>query len=356
VLNSGEIKHLDFLKSLRVCFFNRGEPFRTGTILRSLADAFTECGARVLWDDIDEEPDVYIFEKWCESTRFNGIRIIHAENLIGRQSLTHSYDNADAIVYNSNWLRQVYRNSFPTELSTWRIIPPTENYQGSLKSVDDVDVVCISKWWKRPYKRFPLIAEAFTILTSEMGFENAQLHVFGWRTKNEKIPWTHGLWPIVRLSKRAKNNPNIHYYLKSFHSGRAQYLSKLKSARLLIHLSVLDSGPQVVTEAMACETPMVISNNMGGAEWMKEVGPNCGVVLDLDNITDSYSAIQKLPLFSRRLCSDIRSARQVAEACRSILENPDDYRYTPPLKFRKEGEVNAWSELIWEIAQRKSFR
>ena len=353
MLDKGEIKHLDFMRSRKVCFYNHGDSFRVGTILRDLADSFSECGVKVLWEDESEKPDAYIFVKVCEKTKYDEIKIIHAENLIGKQSLFHSYDNADAIVYHSNWLRQVYRNSFPTELPLWRIIPPAADFLGSLDDTSEIDIVCISKWWKRPYKRFPLIAEAFTILNTEMGFEKARLHVFGWLTREEKISSTVGIWPIVKLSRRAKTNPNIVYYQKSFHSGRDEYLSKLRNARLLIHLSVLDSGPQVVTEGMSCETPMVISNNMGGAEWMREVGSNCGVVLDLDEVTDSYKAIKKLPLFSRRLCSNIRPARQVAEACKMILENREDYRYTPPLKFRKEGTVNAWFELIWKIHQQK---
>jgi glycosyltransferase involved in cell wall biosynthesis len=347
-----DLKHLDFMRSKTVCFFNHGKVMKK-SILRTLADSFESAGIRVVYGDQDEKIDVYIFEKFLEPTRYDSVKIIHAENLIGKETLEHSFNNADGIVYNSHWLRQVYLNTFPTEIANWEIIAPSLRFRPQVNRIGEYQIVCISKWWKRPFKRFPLIAEAFALLTEDDSYRDAKLHVFGWAANDKKLPYTSGLFPLVKLSRRAKNNKNIIYYEKSFSEGRNTYFEQLHKSHLMIHMSTIDSGPQVVTEAFANGVPLVVSNNMGGAEWMREIGPQSGIVLDIDELTDSYQKISKLPLYSRRLCSDISHAPKVAEAMKTILDNPDYYSYVPPRKYRLEGTMDAWFELIQKAWQTK---
>ena len=85
-MNHGvKINHLDFMSSKTVCFFNHNKPLKRGTILRDLHDSFAKCDIRVIYGDETERPDVYIFETTCEPTKYDGIKLIHAENLIGKK-------------------------------------------------------------------------------------------------------------------------------------------------------------------------------------------------------------------------------------------------------------------------------
>lgn len=348
------LKYFDFIKDKTVCFYNEDKPFKKGTVLRDLGDEFEKRGIEVVWGDFQKKPDIYIFDTYLSGTRYDGVKIVKAENLIGRESLHHTYKGIDGIVYNSHWLRKVYLNTFYYEVPNWRVIPlsqPFKGWKGEIPENGEYDIVCISKWWKRPFKRFPLIAESFTLLKNELGYKNAMLHVFGWMT-DKPMPYTTGMFPIVKLSNNVRSNSNIKYYQKSFHNGL--YESQLSKSHLLVHLSPLDSGPQVITEALSYNVPVLISNNMGAAEWIKEIGATAGIVLDIDPVTDSYKKIKRLPLKKRKFCSNINPAFKVASAMKTILDNYEKYTYEVPRKFRIEGALEMWFEIIFKAWENKN--
>ncbi len=346
---------------LKICFYNNGKPLKRGTILRHVAEALERRGVTCVYGDTKTEPDVYIFEKeWCK-TRYQKPAIVHAENLINKESLRqHSYNKGDAIVFNSDWLRKVYYNTYGFELKNAWVIPPGHQMDGaaprdrSLDS-DEQHIVCISKWWKRPYKRFPLIARAFDCLNRELGYPNAKLHVHGWLT-DRPMPYLDTHPKLWRLPKEVRKNPNIVYYQKSFHNDT--YKRLLSKAHIVVHLSAIDSGPQVVTEAVSQGIPVVITNNMGAAEWVKDIGPKSGIVLEMDRITSDFRSIRRLlsPVFFYsyyKLCSDTSNYRSVAYAMKRMLDNYFDYRFEPPKRYTMDGIADEWLRVIKSVLGQK---
>lgn len=360
---------------LTVCFYNKGVPFKRGTILRHVAEAFGRRGISCVYGDEEKEPDVYIFEKFWHDTKYKKPVIIHAENLIGdRAQAEHCYNRAQAIVFNSEWLRRVYRNTYGQELDIVRVIYPGHQMDESLpRQAPDVKkeqhIVCISKWWKRPYKRFPLIAHAFDCLTRELGFPDAKLHVLGWLT-DQPMPYMETGVRLWKLSESAMSNRNIIYNRKSFHN--EIYKSILQKSHILVHLSCIDSGPQVVVEALSQGVPVVISNNMGGVEYVRDIGPSAGKVLEIDKVSMSYSDIRKMlpnayvdetnvsglrrmnrllgkafyyPSFYR-LCSGHEHIKIVAYAMKEILEDYSHYQFVPAAKHSMDGICEVWIRLI----------
>ena len=63
------------MKNLKVCFYNSGSgrPYKRGTILRHIADALKKRGVFCVYGDDEVEPDVYIFEKFCQCVYRYGI-------------------------------------------------------------------------------------------------------------------------------------------------------------------------------------------------------------------------------------------------------------------------------------------
>lgn len=356
------------MADLRVCFYNKGTPLKRGTILRHVADALQRRGVLCTYGDEELEPDVYIFEKVWHETRYQKPVIIHAENLIGeRAKNTHCYDRGNAIVFNSEWLRQVYYNTYGTELDNVWVIPPGHQMDTSITRhpmdvSEEQHIVCISKWWKRPYKRFPLIARAFDYLNRELGYPNAKLHVHGWFL-DRPMPYLD-TWPrLWKLPQNVRDNPNILYYQKSFHNDTYRRLMAI--AHIVVHVSAIDSGPQVVVEAVSQGVPVVITNNMGAAEWVRDIGPKSGIVLEFDAVTTSYSDIRRLvPQYERllhrvrsplsyyrfyKLCSDTRAYRQVAYAMKEILDNYSSFHFEPPRKYTMDGIADQWLEAIQSV-------
>lgn len=360
------------MADLKVCFYNNGTRFKRGTILCHLAEILEKRGILCTFGDKDLEPDVYIFEKVWHKTRYKKPVIIHAENLIGEEARrSHCYDRGEAIVFNSEWLRRVYRNTYGTELKNARVIPPGHQmHEAGERNDTDIskeqNIVCISKWWKRPYKRFPLIARAFDFLNRELGYTNAKLHVLGWLT-DRPMPYvdTHPkLWKLP-------DNSNIDYYHKSFHGDSCKRI--MSKAHMAVHLSAIDSGPQVIVEAISQGIPVVITNNMGAAEWIREIGPKGGIVMELDRISADHNDIKwitppdlisgdnlyektlhiaRLPFYYHsfnKTCSDTSAYRQVAYAMKKVLDNYSLYHFRPPKKYTMDGIADQWLEVIESV-------
>jgi len=338
-----------------VCFYT-GTPkqFKRGTILRNVQEAFEARGIHCTHEDGSVEPDVYVFEKHWYATRYDKPVIVHAENLIGEETAqTHVHDRGAAIVFNSEWLRWTYFNTFGTELERAYVIAPAHRAHGHLerRAPDpgvEQNLMVISKWWKRPYKRFPLMAESFDRLYRS-GYGNAHLHVLGWLT-DQPMPYLDTRPHLWKLSRSVRSNPNIHYHQKGFHD--ETFDDVLAKTHVLVHLSVLDSGPQVVMEALSQAIPVVISNNMGAAEWVRRIGPQAGRVLDIDPLTLSHAKINALPLTSRRLCSSTAAADEAAAAFRSILENYDAHSFTPPREVTMDGIADQWLRVVHDVTER----
>ena len=141
------------MNKLRLSFYNNGQPIKRGTILRSVADGLERRGFRIMWGDEEAEPDVYIFEKFWHDTRYCKPVIIHAENLIGSEAKNHCFQRGEAIVFNSEWLRRVYRQTFGSELANAHVIPTGHQMQDRLPRSamavsQEQNIVCICKWWK----------------------------------------------------------------------------------------------------------------------------------------------------------------------------------------------------------------
>jgi glycosyltransferase involved in cell wall biosynthesis len=342
------------MSELTVCFYSgEDRPYKRGTILRNVQDTLNEMGVRCTFRDDEIEPDVYVFEKVWRRTRYEKPVVIHAENLIGEEAFrTHVYDRGDAIVFNSEWLRWVYFNTYGTELARAHVIPTGHRARAPLnRNVadprDEAHLMCISKWWKRPYKRFPLIAKAFDHLNRELGYERATLHVLGWLT-DRPMPFVETRPQLWKLGQSVRSNPNIRYHQKGFHD--ETFDEVLAKTHVVVHVSVIDSGPQVVAEALSQGVPVVISNNMGAAEWVREVGPRAGRVLELDPLTLDYHSISRLPLHRRRLCSDTRPYRALAGALKAILDDYDFHPFEPPHKYTMDGIAERWLEVINDVA------
>lgn len=335
-----------------VCFYSGKEPFKRGTILRSIYDGIAQIpGWKVCHNDDTVEPDVYIFEKIVVPTRFKKPVIIHAENLIGEQTKAqHSVTNGDAIVFNSEWLRWVYFNTYLKELPKTYVIAPAGTWEEAERTPAPVDkeqhIVCISKWWKRPFKRVPLMAEAFHYLNTKLGYKNAHFHVLGWLV-NEPMPYTDTRPKLVRFSWGVKRNKNIHFYQKSFHNELFDQI--INKSHILIHASPIDSGPQVVIEAISRRLPVVITNNMGGAEWIRELGPRSGHVVELDPITDNFDKINALPLYKKSYCSSTKGYKELAHAMKAILDNYPFYQYDVPEKYTPAGIIRQWMTVVEDV-------
>lgn len=335
-----------------VCFYTGTDrPYKRGTILRNVMESFQARGLTCTHEDASIEPDVYVFEKFWHETRYRKPVIVHAENLIGEETLTqHVHDRGDAIVFNSEWLRWTYFNTFGSELERAYVIAPAHRANGKLERTAphpavEQHVTCVSKWWKRPYKRFPLMAESFDRLYRS-GFPNAHLHVLGWLT-GQPMPYLDTRPHLWKLSRSVKSNPNIHYYEKGFHD--ETFDEVLARTHVLLHLSVIDSGPQVVMEALSQGIPVVISNNMGAAEWVRRIGPASGRVLDVDPITLSHAKINALPLMSRRLCSSTDAADAAAAALRSILADYEAHSFEPPRDVTVDGITERWLAVVHDV-------
>jgi glycosyltransferase involved in cell wall biosynthesis len=351
------------MNELTLSFYNNGKPIKRGTILRSIADGLERRGFRITWGDDEVEPDVYIFEKFWSDTRYRKPVIIHAENLIGEAAHKHCYDRGDAIVFNSEWLRQVYRQSFGSELTSACVIPTGHQIQDRLpRTAPDVsqeqNIVCISKWWKRPYKRFPLIAHAFHHLNRELGYPNAKLHVLGWLT-TEPMPYYDTGPRLWSLPRAVRENMNITFHQKGFHNDT--YSNALSAAHVLVHLSSIDSGPQTVAEALSQGVPVVITNNMGAAEWVRAAGSKYGAVIDLDSITADADAIGRLiPNYwmwrwswrFRRLCNQKRGYLEVAQAIKKILDTYPERVLEPYGPCTMEDICGRWIKVIRSVVQR----
>lgn len=317
-------------------------------------DALERSGVRVSHDDAEVEPDVYVFEKVWHETRYRKPVVIHAENLLDDGALvTHVHDRGDAIVFNSEWLRWVYFNTFGSELPKAYVIAPGHRAHARLErtagdSGAHADIMCISKWWKRPYKRFPLIATAFHLLNTELGYDDATLHVLGWFT-DQPMPFLDTSPRLWKLDRKTRANPNIRYYQKGFHD--TTYDEVLAKSHIVLHPSPIDSGPQVVVEALSQGIPSVVTNNMGGAEWVRDIGPRAGRVLDLDQLTLDYRSISSLPLYERKFCSDTTHAHALALAMKSILDDYEFHRFEPPARYTMNGIADEWLAVIRDVAR-----
>jgi glycosyltransferase involved in cell wall biosynthesis len=341
------------MAELTVCFYTGQErPFKRGTILRNVMDCMSELGVRCTYTDEEIEPDVYVFEKVWHATRYRKPVIIHAENLIGEAAYhTHVHDRGDAIVFNSEWLRWVYFNTFKTELPRAYVIPPGHRAHGRLDRTApdprvEQHIMCISKWWKRPYKRFPLIATAFDRLTRDLGYDNATLHVLGWFT-DQPMPFLDTHPRLWKLGKSVRANRNIRYYQKGFHD--QIYDEVLAKTHIVVHPSALDSGPQVVAESLSQGIPVVVTNNMGAAEWVRELGPRAGRVLEVDEVTLDYEAISRLPLMTRKFCSDTSRSSELAHALKDILDRYDFHSFEPPSHLTMDGIARAWLGVVNDV-------
>ncbi len=345
-----------------------GQPFKRGRILRHLADTLVALGHRVMWDD-GIAPDCYIVEAVMPEIRHPSVPIIiHAENLIGDYAVDrHAYRDAAAIVFNSNWLRTLYRNTFQHELPTVRVIPPafddrrlTED--GTIYTSWETPIVCCSKWGKRPYKRLPLHAAAVQRLREGWGWKQARLHVFGWEPTMPYVHTAPYLWGSLPMS-------GVRVHQRSY--DRMTYPALLSGARLVLHASAIDSGPQTVMEAIARGIPAVATNNMGAAEWIREIGPEAGEVVEIDEVTDTFPRVQGItnPRWCRtgwratvansmrnpvgfalfyQACGDASGAPVIAMAMDRVLRNGTP-GYIPPAKFTMAGIADAWLQLIAEV-------
>lgn len=263
------------------------------------------------------------------------------------------HDRGDAIVFNSEWLRWVYFNTYGRELDRAYVIPPGHRAHARLERTapdprDEAHVMCISKWWKRPYKRFPLVATGFDRLNRELGYERAKLHVLGWLT-DQPMPFLETRPRLWKLDRRVRVNPNIRYYQKGFHD--QTFDEVLAKTHIVVHVSPIDSGPQVVTESLSQGIPVVVTNNMGAAEWVRELGPRAGRVLDVDPPTPDYRSIARLPLANAGYCSDTRAAGLLAEALKGILDNYDFHRFEPPRGLTMEGIAERWLEVVNDVVR-----
>ncbi|MBI4342266.1 MAG: glycosyltransferase [Candidatus Omnitrophica bacterium] len=371
---------------LTLCFYNEGPPHKRGTIPRHVADALERRGMRITYGDESVEPDVYIFEGVWHETRYRKPVIIRAENLMDAATKhAHCYDRGDAIVFNSEWLRRLYRNTYGSELSNVWVIPPGHQMDRQVRvgAPDPAapQILCISKWWKRPYKRFPLIARAFDHLNRTLGYPNATLHVLGWLT-DRPMPYLEVPPILWNLPEAVRRNPNIRYYHKSFHNDT--YARLMSQAHLVVHLSAVDSGPQVVVEALSQGVPVLIANNMGAAEWVQTIGPRAGVVLELDPITASFDELRRMiPVESptdlagrpkaprwqrairavqewpsqrrfRRLCGDTRAYREVALAMKGVLDRYAAHQFEPPRAYTMDGIADQWLAAVRSVAPERS--
>lgn len=350
------------MNKLRISFYNNDQPIKRGTILRSVADGLSQRGFRIMWGDEEAEPDVYIFEKFWHDTRYRKPVIIHAENLIGPEAKKHCFQRGSAIVFNSEWLRRVYRQTFGSELDNVHVIPTGHQMQDRLRRSaiavsQEQNIICISKWWKRPYKRFPLIAHAFHYLNQELDYPNAKLHVLGWLTNGSMAYYDTGprLWSLPRA---VRENPNIIFHQKGFHNDT--YANALRAAHVLIHLSSIDSGPQTVAEALSQGVPVVITNNMGAAEWVHSAGSKYGTIVELDPITTDAADIKRLIPDTRmwrwswrfrRLCNQKRGYVEVAHAIKNILDNYPEKDLEPYSPCTMEDICTRWIKVIHSVVQ-----
>lgn len=341
------------MTELTVCFYTGSDnPFKRGTNARYVMDAMSALGVRCTHHDDEVEPDVYVFEKAWHETRYRKPVIIRAENLIGEEALrTHAHDRGDAIVFNSEWLRWLYFNTYGTEHPRPYVITGGHRAHRRLERTaldprEEAHIMCVAKWWKRPYKRLPLIAKAFDHLNTELGYRNATLHVLGWLT-DQPMPFVDTRPRLVKLDRRVRSNPNIRFHQKGFQDDRFEEV--LAKAHVVVHASPVDSGPQVVTEALSQAVPVVITNNMGAAEWVRRIGPRAGRVLDLDPLTRDYDAIAALPLETKRYCSDTSGHRQLAGALKDVLDRYDFHSFEPPHGVTMPGIAEQWIAVVEDV-------
>jgi glycosyltransferase involved in cell wall biosynthesis len=89
---------------------------------------------------------------------------------------------------------------------------------------------------------------------------------------------------IIGVPEIKTDLSNVHY-LGFFENPRDFYLA----ADALLHPSVYEPYGQIVAEAIQCQTPVIVSQNVGASEI---VSPNEGLVLPPDDLNAWVKAVQ----------------------------------------------------------------
>ena len=362
---------------LIVCFYNHERIPKRGTGLRPIVEIFKKRGITCTYSDREVEPDVYIFENRMCDTKYKKPSIVRAQTLLTSKDVkTNTFDQGSAMVFNSKWLQTIYHNTYKAKHQREWIIPPcyvtsSHERRQSVSVEKEQNIYCLSKWWKRPYKRLPLIATAFNYLNTNLGHINAKLHVIGWLS-DSAMPYFDTFPKLQRPSRKILKNKNIIFHNKTFSYETMD--ARLSNAHLLVHLSPVDNSPKCVMEALGRKIPVLISNNNGAVEWLQVVGERGGHILNLDPVTKSFDEIQKLipelnfdfrkKIFSKRgqivgavyryykyyrLCKSVNNYKLVAHHMKKILDDYASYQFELPYKYTPEGVADKWLEVIHSV-------
>lgn len=88
---------------------------------------------------------------------------------------------------------------------------------------------------------------------------------------------------------------------------------------------------------------------MGAAKWVRDAGPGAGKIVEIDAVSQCYDDIARLPLYRRRLCSDLSQASLVASACEEVLDTCKDKCFRGPKTLSPDTLLRSWKKLLFEL-------
>jgi glycosyltransferase involved in cell wall biosynthesis len=139
-------------------------------------------------------------------------------------------------------------------------------------------------------------AEATRLLPAESGIR--LLHIGrALSTKDER-----------RAKREASENPRYHWVGEK---PRWQAIRLLARTRLLVLTSLMEGGANVVSEALACNVPVISTHISGSIGLLGTSYPGYFPVGDTQALSDLFQRAEKDPEFYKSLKAGIRSQRKI---------------------------------------------
>lgn len=215
--------------------------------------------------------------------------------------IKESLQKADAVVYQSQFSRQMCDEYLGESKVPWRVI-----FNGAdprvFDSVKPAEVDCkhlflaISKW--RPHKRLRDIIESFTLAD----IQDSKLFVLG-DVKRSGLSATE----VQQYFKR----PDIEYL---GNVPQTVLMPLLRAATASIHICWFDACPNSVVEAICAGCPVICNNTGGTRELVGQAGFE-GEIVEVDKVYDFKPVdLYHPPKIDRRLIAEamaLQAARQL---------------------------------------------
>jgi glycosyltransferase involved in cell wall biosynthesis len=246
-------------------------------------------GLRTVLDVVNHHVDDYVDHVEREARRFGHRGFIHPEM---RRRILREYDAADVIRVMSKVSARTFEERGPSGMARKVVVaaPPMDVSQFPIAKFDDDVFRIVFVGLVQPWKGFHLLVEAFDRLRLP---------------KSELVIWggagTRGTSRFLK-EKTAKNPAIVVRPVAIRTVGLAEVYGK---ASVLVHPSLSDGFAYVVAEALASGLPVIVTENTGASDLVRE-GENGFVVKTGDvraleeRIEHLYRHREKLPEMGRK--------------------------------------------------------